>query len=65
MRAALADITETVRDGRLAMSVGVGFRVLVEMMKEELTAMVGAKHTKARGRRDDSAPGRRSGLGNG
>lgn len=61
MRAAMADISETVREGLLAMSVGVGFRVLAEMMEEEVTAKVGgAKHAKVPGRqasRHGSAPG--------
>lgn len=60
LRAAMADITENVREGLLAMSVGVGFRVLAEMMEEELTVKVGAKHAKLPGRRASrhgSAPG--------
>lgn len=60
LRAAMADVTEAVREGLLAMSVGVGFRVLAEMMEEELTAKVGAKHAKLPGRqasRHGSAPG--------
>lgn len=60
LRAAMADVTEAVREGLLAMSVGVGFRVLAEMMEEELTAKVGAKHAKLPGRRASrhgSAPG--------
>lgn len=60
LRAAMADITEAVREGLLAMSVSVGFRVLAEMMEEELTAKIGPKHAKVPGRqasRHGTAPG--------
>lgn len=60
LRAAMADIAETVREGLLAMSVGVGLRVLAEMMEEELTAKVGPRHAKLAGRRASrhgTAPG--------
>lgn len=51
LRAAMADISETVREGLLAMSVGVGFRVLAELMEEELTAKTGPRHAKLPDRR--------------
>ena len=38
LRVALADIVDLAREGLLAMSVGVGLAVMVEMMEEELTA---------------------------
>lgn len=46
LRAALADVVGVAREGLLAMSVGVGLRVFAEMMQDELTAAVGAKHAK-------------------
>ena len=60
LRAALGEVAVAAREGLLAMSVAVGFRVMAEMMEEELTAKVGAKHTKMAGRtasRHGSAPG--------
>lgn len=60
LRVALADIAALAREGLLAMSVGVGLAVMVEMMEEELTAKVGSKHAKIPDRaatRHASAPG--------
>lgn len=60
LRLALTDVQAAAREGLLAMSVGVGLRVLAEMMEEELTAKVGPKHAKLTGRtasRHGSAPG--------
>ena len=60
LRTTMAEIGEAVREGLLAMSVGVGFRVLAEMMEEELTTKVGPRHAKLAGRRASrhgSAPG--------
>ena len=60
LRATMAEIGEAVREGLLAISVGVGFRVLAEMMEEELTTKVGPRHAKLAGRRASrhgSAPG--------
>jgi putative transposase len=44
--AALTEVVGAAREGLLAMSVGVGLRVFAEMMEDELTARVGAKHAK-------------------
>lgn len=60
LRLALTELVGSAREGLLAMSVGVGLRVFAEMMEEELTARVGAKHAKVPGRaasRHGSAPG--------
>ncbi len=60
LRLALGDITELAREGLLAMSVGVGLRVMVEMMEAELSDKVGPKHAKIADRRASrhaSAPG--------
>ena len=60
LRAALVEVAETAREGLLAMSVGVGLRVMAEMMDAEVTAKVGPKHAKLPGRtakRHASAPG--------
>ena len=60
LRVALADIVDLAREGLLAMSVGVGLAVMVEMMEEELTAKVGPKNAKIPDRaasRHASAPG--------
>ncbi len=60
LRLAFEDIAELAREGLLAMSVGVGLRVMVEMMENDLTAVVGPKHAKIAGRsasRHASAPG--------
>jgi putative transposase len=46
LRFALADVVGAAREGLLAMSVGVGLRVFAEMMEDELTAKIGAKHAK-------------------
>lgn len=46
LRAALTEVVGAAREGLLAMSVGVGLRVFAEMMEDELTARVGAKHAK-------------------
>jgi putative transposase len=50
LRLALADVVGAAREGLLAMSVGVGLRVFAEMMEDELTAKIGAKHAKLAGR---------------
>ena len=60
LHVALAGIADLAREGLLAMSVGVGLAVMVEMMEEELTAKVGPKHAKIADRaasRHASAPG--------
>ncbi len=60
LRIALADITDLAREGLLAMSVGVGLRVMVEMMEAELTDKVGPKNARIPDRaasRHASAPG--------
>ena len=46
LRVALGDIAGVAREGLLAMSVGVGLRVMAEMMHAEVTAKVGVKHAK-------------------
>jgi putative transposase len=46
MHLALTEVVDVAREGLLAMSVGVGLRVFAEMMQDELTAKVGAKHAK-------------------
>jgi putative transposase len=50
LRVALSDVAATAREGLLAMSVGVGLRVMAELMEAEVTATVGAKHAKIPGR---------------
>lgn len=60
LRLALADVAGGAREGLLAMSVGVGLRVMAEMMEAEVTERVGPKHAKLAGRtasRHASAPG--------
>jgi transposase-like protein len=60
LRVALGDVAATAREGLLAMSVGVGLRVMAEMMQAEVNAKVGPKHAKIPGRaakRHASAPG--------
>lgn len=60
LRLAFEDIAELSREGLLAMSVGVGMRVMVEMMESELTEVVGPKNAKIpdrRASRHASAPG--------
>jgi putative transposase len=60
LRVALSDVAATAREGLLAMSVGVGLRVMAELMEAEVTAKVGPKHAKIPGRtakRHASAPG--------
>jgi len=46
LRLAFTELAGAAREGLLAMSVSVGLQVLAEMMEEELTAKVGAKHAK-------------------
>jgi putative transposase len=50
LRLVLAEVVGAAREGLLAMSVGVGLGVFAQMMEEELTARVGAKHAKLPGR---------------
>ena len=60
LQLAMADVAALAREGLLAMSVGVGLRVMVEMMESELTDKVGPKHAKIPDRsasRHASAPG--------
>ncbi len=60
LRLAFTELADAAREGLLAMSVSVGWRVLAEMMQEEVTAKVGPKHAKLPGRtatRHASAPG--------
>lgn len=60
LRVALSDVVATAREGLLAMSVGVGLRVMAEMMDAEVTAKVGPRHAKIPHRtatRHASAPG--------
>lgn len=60
LRSALADLVGTAREGLLAMSVSIGLGVFAEMMEEEITVRVGAKHAKLGDRsanRHGSAPG--------
>ena len=40
---ALDDLAGSVREGLLALSVGVGLKVLEELLEEELVALVGPK----------------------
>ena len=46
VRVALSDIAGVAREGLLAMSVAVGLRVMAELMDDEVTATVGAKHAR-------------------
>ncbi|MGI8778543.1 MAG: IS256 family transposase, partial [Acidimicrobiales bacterium] len=46
LRVALADVADLAREGLLAMSVGVGLAVMVEMMESEVTAKVGPKNAR-------------------
>lgn len=48
---ALDDLAGSVREGLLALSVGVGLKVLDELLEEELVALVGAKGRHNPGRR--------------
>jgi putative transposase len=60
LQLAFADVAELAREGLLAMSVGVGLRVMAEMMESELTERVGPKHARIperRAHRHASAPG--------
>jgi len=60
LRVALADVADLAREGLLAMSVGVGLAVMVEMMESEVTAKVGPKNARVPERaasRHASAPG--------
>ena len=60
LHVALGDIAGVAREGLLALSVGVGLRVMAELMHAEVTAKVGVKHAKIPGRtatRHASAPG--------
>lgn len=60
LQLAFADVAELAREGLLAMSVGVGLRVMAEMMESELTGRVGPKHARIPERtasRHASAPG--------
>lgn len=60
VRVALTEVAGAAREGLLAMSVGVGLRVMAELMDAEVTARVGAKHAKLPDRtakRHASAPG--------
>ena len=50
LRVTLREVVGAAREGLLAMSVGIGLRLFVEMMDEELTAKVGPKHAKLPGR---------------
>jgi len=60
LRVALSDIAGAAREGLLAMSVGVGLGVMVEMMEAEVAGRVGAKHAK-RPEREASRHGRAPG----
>lgn len=60
LRIAFSEVADVAREGLLAMSVGVGLRVMAEMMDAEVTAKVGPKHAKRVEReasRHGSAPG--------
>jgi putative transposase len=60
LQLAFTDVAELAREGLLAMSVGVGLRVMAEMMESELTGRVGPKHARIPERtasRHASAPG--------
>jgi transposase-like protein len=46
LRVALVEIAGVAREGLLAMSVGVGLRVMAEMMDAEVTTKAGPKHAK-------------------
>ena len=47
LRLAFGEIAGAAREGLLAMSVALGFRVMAEMMEEELTTTVGAQARQA------------------
>ena len=60
LQLAFTDVAELAREGLLAMSVGIGLRVMTEMMEAEVTERVGPKHAKIPDRtasRHASAPG--------
>ena len=57
---ALDDLVGSVREGLLALSVGVGLKVLDELLAEELVALVGPK-----GRHDPERSARRHGSRSG
>ena len=60
LQLAFTDVAELAREGLLAMSVGIGLRVMTEMMEAEVTERVGPKHAKIPARtasRHASAPG--------
>ncbi len=60
LQLAFTDVAELAREGLLAMSVGVGLRVMAEMMESELAGRVGPKHARIPERtasRHASAPG--------
>jgi transposase-like protein len=60
LQLAFTDVAELAREGLLAMSVGIGLRVMTEMMEAEVTDRVGPKHAKIPDRtasRHASAPG--------
>ncbi len=46
LQLAFTDVAELAREGLLAMSVGIGLRVMAEMMEAEVTDVVGPKHAK-------------------
>lgn len=46
LQLAFSDVAELAREGLLAMSVGIGLRVMAEMMEAEVTDVVGPKHAK-------------------
>lgn len=50
LQLAFTDVAELAREGLLAMSVGIGLRVMTEMMEAEVTDRVGPKHAKIPGR---------------
>lgn len=50
VRLAIDDLAGSVREGLLALSVGVGLKVMDELIEEELTALVGPKGKHDRGR---------------
>ncbi len=60
LQLAFTDVAELAREGLLAMSVGIGLRVMTEMMEAEVTDRVGLKNAKIPDRtasRHASAPG--------
>ena len=62
LRVVLTEVVGAAREGLLAMSVGIGLRVFVEMMDEELTTKVGPKHAKSPGARPAGMAPRRARL---